>query len=163
MRGDPTPHLAAVAASLAATGQPDAAFAALERALGAAIGHKLFTILVYHADADESERRYTNQPESYPVGGRKKPNPGRWTEQVLGRKLPFIGYDAADIAEVFGDHALIASLGCASVLNLPVVWNGRLLGTLNLLHEARWYGEGDVPTGKLFAALATAPLLALAE
>ncbi|HWO06604.1 MAG TPA: GAF domain-containing protein [Methylomirabilota bacterium] len=52
------------------------------------------------------------------------------------------------------DHALIISLGCASVLNLPVVHDGRTLGVLTLLHEARWYGEDDVPLGQVFAALA---------
>ena len=163
MRSDPIPHLAAVAAALAEPGQPDAAFAALDRALAAAIGHKLFTILLHHPSLGESERRYTNQPKSYPVGGRKKPTSGRWTEQVLAKKRPFIGYDAADISDVFADHELIASLGCASVLNLPVLWDGKVLGTLNLLHEAGFYSEADVPTGSLFAALAVPPLLTLAE
>ena len=37
---------------------------------------------------------------------------------------------------------------------LPVVHDGRTLGVLNLLHEARWYGEDDVPLGQVFAALA---------
>ena len=67
---------------------------------------------------------------------------------------PYIGYTADDIRTVFFDHALIASLGCASVLNLPVVHDGRTLGVLNLLHEASWYGEDDVPLGQVFAALA---------
>jgi hypothetical protein len=161
-RPDPTPHLAAVAEALARPGQPDATFAALDRATAAAIGHKLFTVLLLHQAAGESERRYTNQPAAYPVGGRKKPNPGRWTRQVLEEKRPFIGYDAADISEVFGDHELIASLGCASVLNLPVLWEGRVLGTVNLLHEARWYAESDVAVGRLFAALAVPAYLAAA-
>ncbi|MBF8288327.1 MAG: histidine kinase, partial [Candidatus Rokubacteria bacterium] len=59
------------------------------------------------------------------------------------------------------DHALILSLGCASVLNLPVVWDGRTLGTINLLHEAGFYDEGDVPVGQIFAALAAPALLEL--
>jgi len=160
VRPDPAPHLAEVAEALARPGQPEASFAALVRAAAAAIGHKLFTVLVLHPEAGESERRYSNRPHEYPIGGRKKPNPGRWTRRILEEKQPFIGYDDADISEVFGDHALIASLGCASVLNLPVVWDGRVLGTLNLLHEARWYAESDVPTGRLFAALAVPAWLA---
>jgi hypothetical protein len=61
---------------------------------------------------------------------------------------------------VFFDHALIASLGCASVLNLPVKHDGRILGTINLLHEEAWYEEGDVPIGLGFAGLAIPALLA---
>jgi len=39
------------------------------------------------------------------------------------------------------------------VLNLPVVWDGRVLGTINLLHEANLYDETDAPVGLPFAAL----------
>ena len=153
-RADPLPHLAAVAAALAAPGQPDAAFRALDRAMDAVIGHKLFTVLRHHPASSESERRYTNQPKAYPVGGRKPVIPSPWTEQVFGRREPYIGRTAADIRAVFFDHELIASLGCDSVLNLPVVHDVRVLGTVNLLHEAGWYDESDLPVGRLFAALA---------
>ena len=37
---------------------------------------------------------------------------------------------------------LILSLGCESVLNLPVLFDGRVLGTVNLLHEARLVRRG---------------------
>ena len=62
---------------------------------------------------------------------------------------------------MFFDHALIASLGWGSVLNLPVVWDGRTLGTINLLHEEGWYDEADAGVGLLFAGLATAAYLTL--
>jgi hypothetical protein len=80
---------------------------------------------------------------------------------VLRDHTPYLGRTAEDIRAVFFDHELIASLGCASVLNLPVVWDGRILGTLNLLHEAHWYDEGDVPVGLVFAALAVPAFLAV--
>lgn len=160
---NPLPHLHAVAAALAASGDPTAAFAALDRAMAATLGHKLFTILLLHSGTGESERFYTNQPEAYPVGGRKPLNPTFWATQVLGEKRPYIGRSAADIRAVFFDHALIASLGCDSVLNLPVIHGGRVLGTINLLHEAGWYGEGDVQLGLVFAALAVPAYRALAR
>jgi len=62
---------------------------------------------------------------------------------------------------VFFDHELILSLGCESVLNVPVAWDGRVLGTINLLHEAGWYDEADVPVALAFAALAVPACLAL--
>jgi GAF domain-containing protein len=151
---DPAPHLAAVAAALAHPGQPARLWAALDAALGAVIGHKLFTVLRYHADSHESERCYTNQPAAYPVGGRKPFNESAWSRQVFVERRPYIGRTAEDIRTVFFDHALIASLGCDAVLNVPVVHDGRVLGTLNLLHEAGWYDEHDLAPGLLFAALA---------
>ena len=151
---DPLPHLAAVSAAIRSSGQPEATFRALDAAVAATLGHKLFTCLLHHPAVHESERRYTNQPEAYPVGGRKPVPASQWARRLFEERQPHIGYTADDIREVFFDHALIASLGCASVLNLPVVHDGRTLGVLNLLHEASWYGEDDVPLGQVFAALA---------
>ncbi len=153
---DPRPHLEAVAAVATLPGQPQALFGALDAALGAVLGHKLFTLMRYHERTGESERIYTTHPREYPVGGKKPLNPTAWTEQVLRRQQPYLGRTPADVQTVFFDHALIASLGCGSVLNLPVVWDGRVLGTINLLHEAGWYDETDAPVGLIFAALAIA-------
>jgi len=83
-RVDPVPHLAAVAAALARPGQPAPLWAALDAALGAVIGHRLFTVLRYHPDSRESERCYTNQPVAYPVGGRKPFTESAWSRQVFG-------------------------------------------------------------------------------
>jgi transcriptional regulator with GAF, ATPase, and Fis domain len=132
--------------------------AKLDAALAALLGHKLFTAMRYHDDTGESERIYTNQPRAYPVGGRKAMNATPWAQQVIHEGRPYLGRTAADIKAVFFDWELIASLGCASVLNLPVVADGRLLGTLNLLHEEGWYDDEDIPVGLQIAALA-APML----
>ena len=158
---DPLPHLEAVARAMRDPGQPESGFRALDLAMGAVIGHKLFTVLLHHAEVGESERRYTNQPAAYPVGGRKPVTASAWTDRLFVERRPYIGRSAEDIRTVFFDHELILSLGCASVLNLPVVWNGRTLGTINLLHEAGWYDEADLPVAETFAALAAPALLEL--
>ena len=158
-RPDPMPHLAMVAAAMAAAGQPATMFRALDGALAAVLGHKLFTVLLHHPATRESERLYTNQPAAYPVGGRKELGDTAWSRRLLGEGRAYIGRNAADIREHFPDHALIASLGCASILNLPVVWNQRVLGTVNLLHDEGWYDDGDVPIGLAFAALAVPAFL----
>jgi len=160
---DPLPHLLAVARAMRGPGSPEAALAGLDAAMGATIGHKLFTCLLHHSAARESERRYTNQPVAYPVGGRKPVPDSAWARRLFVEHEPYIGYGADDIREVFFDHVLIASLGCASVLNVPVVHDGRTLGVLNLLHEARWYDEGDAPLAQVFAALAVPAFLRLAR
>ena len=160
---DPLPHLLAVARAMRSPASPEAALTALDAAMGATIGHKLFTCLLHHPAARESERRYTNQPAAYPVGGRKPVPDSAWARRLFVEREPYIGYTADDIREVFFDHVLIASLGCASVLNVPVVHDGRTLGVLNLLHEARWYDEADAPLAQVFAALAAPAFLKLAR
>lgn len=160
---DPLPHLLAVARAMRSPASPEATLTALDAAMGATIGHKLFTCLLHHPAARESERRYTNQPAAYPVGGRKPVPDSAWARRLFVEREPYIGYTADDIREVFFDHALIASLGCASVLNVPVVHDGRTLGVLNLLHEARWYDEADAPLAQVFAALAAPAFLKLAR
>jgi hypothetical protein len=158
-RPDPWPHLAAVATAVRDADQPTATFRALEAALVAAIGARLFTILLKHSDGS-SERFWTNRPE-YPVGGRKPPNDTFWARHVLDQQRCYRANDFAGIAAVFFDHALIRSLGCESVLNIPVVWAGEALGTINLLDVAGHYTEADEATGRLFAALAVPAYLTL--
>ncbi|MBR1172771.1 GAF domain-containing protein [Bradyrhizobium sp. KB893862 SZCCT0404] len=153
------PLLCAVAASQGRVDQPAALFAALDDAMKSAIGHKLFTILTYDDDTGEAARVYSNLPGPYPTGGRKRLAPGPWTEAVLDRGEAYIGYNRDDLRTVFADHELIASLGCESVLNMPVRWRGRTLGSLNLLHEAGWYGYDDAAACLPFAQLALPALL----
>ena len=158
-RVDPMPHLEAVARAMVDAGQPERAFRALDHAMGAVIGHKLFTVLVHHPTSQESERRYTNQPAAYPVGGRKPVTASPWTERLFVERRPYIGRTANDIRRVFFDHELILSLGCESAMNVPVVYAGRLLGTMNLLDAAGHYKESDVAKCEPYAALMIGPFL----
>ncbi len=160
-RPDPAAAIAAVLAAQREENQPQTLFRALDAALAAAIGNILFTILVHHPAAPESERFYSNRPAEYPLGGRKPVTDSPWMRQVIGRGEPYIGRNAADICEVFFDHALIHSLGCESVLNMPVRWRNRTLGTLNLLHRAGYYEESDLPVVRLFAGLTLPGLMIL--
>lgn len=159
-RPDPMPHLAAVVAAHREADQPEVTFRAVDAALAATTGHILFTILIHHPGLKQSERFYSNMPDAYPVGGRKPVTDRPWMQSVIGRGEPYIGRTREDIKEVFFDYELIWSLGCESVLNMPVRWQGQTLGTLNLLHKAGWYDESDIAVTRLFAHLAL-PAMAL--
>lgn len=150
----------AVALAHADTAQPQATFGAIDKAVAATIGHRLFTILVHHRAARESERVYTNMREAYPVGGRKPITDSPWMQQVMQQGRPYIGRNADDLRDVFYDHELIVSLGCRSVLNIPLRWRGETLGTLNMLHEENWYGTGHVELARVFAQLAVPAVMA---
>ncbi len=103
------------------------------------VGHKLFTLMVVERDSGEAARIYSSMPEAYPVSGKKLIEASSWTEQVIDRHETFVANDIEGIAEVFGDFELIASLGCESVINIPVVVAGIAVGTINCLAEAGHY------------------------
>jgi GAF domain-containing protein len=139
--------------------QPHATFHAIDAVLSDAPGHILFTVLAHHPALRQSQRCYTNMPEAYPIGGRKPVTDSAWMQRVIHGGEPYIGRTRDDIAAHFFDHALIHSLGCESILNMPVRWRGQTLGTLNLCHRAGHYAESDLPRLRLIAQLAAPALL----
>lgn len=133
-------------------GQPTPLFKGLERATRDLVGHELFTLL--YADGEEVARIHSNRPAEYPASGRKRMGPTPWGDLVLRRREPYLGRDAAAIRWAFPDHALIASMGLASVINVPVVYDGKAIGTMNLLAPEGHYREEHVAP-----VVALAPLL----
>jgi GAF domain-containing protein len=126
-------------ATLATAAEPQEAFAALGRLTEELVGVKLFTIMTHDAETREASRIFSNMPDAYPVSGKKPANETDWSRQVMGEKRTFVANDIEGIAQVFYDHELIKSLGCESVINVPVIVAGRVLGTINCLHEAGFY------------------------
>jgi hypothetical protein len=64
------------------------------------------------------------------------------------------------VREAFADHALIASLGIGAIMNVPIAWAGRRLGTMNVSHEAGWFTDDDARAGRLVAPFLVPALLA---
>jgi GAF domain-containing protein len=131
----------------AGQGAPADLYRAIEAVSGETIGHRLFTIMRHDPERAEVERVHSNMPAVYPVGGRKRKKDTTWSAQVLGTMQVFRANDAAGIRAAFDDHATILQLGLGSVLNIPVVSEGRCVGTMNLLHEPAWYLPQDEATG----------------
>ena len=130
---DPGDARRAFDAALAAAATPEAAFAALRRLADALVGARLFTVMTVDMRAGLARRAYTSDPASYPATGTKPVRHDAWFEVVHGRHETFVANTLADIARVFPDHDLIGALGCASVVNLPVLRAGALVATVNLL------------------------------
>jgi len=122
--------------AMAATDQPAAIFEAVHHAVNDAVGVTLFTIMRLNRAKGVAERIYTNMPDAYPAGGEKVMEPNKWTAVVEDREETFVANTIEEIAEVFGDHELIKSLGCESVMNVPINLRGQVVGTLNCLNVA---------------------------
>jgi GAF domain-containing protein len=152
--------LAAVAEVIASTHEPETVFRAVEALAQTAIGFRLFTIMRLHAESAEVERLYSSLPEAYPVSGRKPKQGTPWGEPVLDRGEIFIANTPAEVERAFADHALIFSLGIGAIMNVPIRWSGRSLGTMNICHQAGWFTEADREPGRLLAGFLVPPLLA---
>ena len=107
---------------------------------------KLFTVMTHDGKKRRGEpASIPNMPDAYPVSGTKPANQTDWSRQVIERQAaPFVANDIDGIAAVFPDHELIKSLGCESVINVPIVVGGEVLGTINCLHEAGFYTSEKV-------------------
>lgn len=141
---DKPDHIEFYSALAAADAQPKTTFDALWHLTAETVGAKLFTLMSFDQKTGVAERFYSNMPEAYPVSGTKPVNPTHWSRQVLQEQRTFVANDIGGIAEVFYDHELIKSLGCESVMNIPVVIAGQVAGTVNCLHEAGFYTDEKV-------------------
>ena len=131
----------------------NAAFDALYALTSATVGVKLFTFMRVDMAQEHASRSYTSDPEAYPVSGTKPITYDRWFNQVHGEKRVFVANTLADIAQVFPDYELIGRLGCGSVINLPVVLEDTLVGTVNLLHEEHYYTPERVTRAETLLAV----------
>jgi transcriptional regulator with GAF, ATPase, and Fis domain len=144
-------EIATCRAAGAMPGQPAPLYRAIDEAVQRLVGHKLFTLLV--VDGQEVARVYSSNPKDYPVSGRKPMNRTPWGDHVMKGRKTWIARSAEDIKWAFFDHQLIHSLGCDSCVNVPVVYDDKVIGTMNVLHEAGWFDEAKAATIGAFTPL----------
>jgi len=131
----------------------NAVWEALKDLSESVVGHKLFTIMTVDNAAGLARRAYTSHPRDYPVSGTKPIHRDQWFDIVHGERRSFVANTIADIVKVFPDFELIASLGCGSVINLPVVLRGELVATVNMLDEEHHYTPERVAAAKAAPAV----------
>lgn len=144
-----------VAAAVGDPAAPAYLYETVGDALAILCGWRLYTLLTVTPDGTEVERIHTSDPAAYPLQGRKRMGPTPWGAHVLKGQRPWMCNDADGIRWAFPDHELIASLGCESSVNVPVLYAGRTLGTLNILDRAGAYTPEKMDTATLFAAFLT--------
>lgn len=130
--------------ALAKATKADEPFAALWRLTDAVIGAKLFTLMEANMKTEHAGRIFTSHPEEYPVSGSKPIRYNEWFDVVHKQRRTFVANNLIDIDKVFPDAELIGQLGCASVINLPIVLNDTLVGTVNILNGENHHTEERV-------------------
>ena len=123
---------------------------------------ELFTVMTVDMKAGLARRAYSTQPIQYPVSGTKPITRNSWFDIVHGERRSFVANTIEDISNVFPDHELIASLGCGSVINLPVILKGDLVATINLLDAPHHYTATIVENAEGYLAIPARLCCALA-
>ncbi len=108
------------------------------------VGFKLYSLTKIEGNDGTVCRIYTTDEDSYPAGGYKPIPENLWTEKVIDKQQSFLATSIEEISTVFYDYELIESLGLGSVINVPVILFGKVIGTVNLLHEKGFYTQDSI-------------------
>lgn len=108
------------------------------------VGCKLFTVMTVDMKNQLARRAYSSNLEAYPVSGTKPIHYDAWFDVVHRQKRSFVANTIKEIAAVFPDHEKIWSLGCGSVVNLPLIVDAELVATVNILHSEQHYSPERV-------------------
>lgn len=153
--------LAELLLSLAEPGQPQTVFERVDRALADTVGQVFMTVLRVRPDG-LGERLYSNQPEAYPMPYVKGFPGNGWVEQVLQRAQPLLVRNMDEFMKVFVGRDVMESLGCGCLLNMPVIWDGKVRGTVNIGdREGRYDDETIRRAAPIVAVLG--PVMALSR
>ncbi|MEV0995985.1 GAF domain-containing protein [Nonomuraea sp. NPDC050202] len=132
----------------------------LEERVRREVGVRLFTVLAWVPERRALRRVHSSHPEQYPVGGEKTVEVAQdWLATCIEGRQPYFGRDKAAVREIFADHELIESLGCGSIINVPVLGDdGEVLGVLNILDAEGTYDDTSVAAAQAIAKDAAACL-----
>lgn len=122
------------------------------------VGARLFTMSVLADEGTSMARVYTTHPEVYPVGGKKtyaRDTSSIWLKQVIEGRQPFLGKDKEAVRSFFFDHATIEALGCGAIINVPVIQDGNVIGSINILDAEGAYDERSVEAAVAIAEHST--------
>ena len=117
------------------------------------IGHRLFTLTVVDHSIKYVERVYSNNTKIYPLLGTKPIPKNSWTNKVINNKKYFFGESKNQIKKLFFDYKNFFSLECGSIINIPIINDQKILGTLNILHKERFYTKKSVKMIQPYAQL----------
>jgi len=123
---------------------PEHAFQNLRDHVTRRVCARLFTMLQGRPETGILRRVYTSHRTEYPVGPRSVEISTAWLQVVIGERRTFLAATPDELAEVFGDADLIASLGCGAVINAPIIAEGDVVGVLAILDAAGSYDLSSV-------------------
>jgi len=136
-----------------------ALFAAITDVARRRVDAGLVTAMRHDEAATTVERIYSSNEQAYPVGGRKLKRDTGWSRKVLAEHQVLLSAGDEGIRESFDDHAIIFGLGLHSCVNVPLVSNGKCIGTLNVLRAHAEWSEDEIALVRALGIAAVAGVL----
>ncbi len=139
---------------------PGALFEILCARLHESVGHELLTLLAPDERGIRLVRPYSSKPDQFPPGEADLVEGTRWFRELFVEKRPVVANDRHAIREWLPDYNDAAAAGYASLLNLPIVLGGEVVGLINMMAGRRHFDERRVEATRLQTPLAALVLLA---
>ena len=150
--------LAGLTRAVDAGASDEAVFDLLGGAMSELVGFKVYTVLRIDPVTLRSVRLHSSEP-SYAIGGTKQHVRSAWSEAIFGDRTVFLAPGLDAVRATFPDSAGIEAVGCGSVLAVPIITDGQVVGTMNLWHRDGFYDRRNGEVSLPFAA-AVAPVCA---
>jgi GAF domain-containing protein len=139
-----TDHLQIVQA-VARSGQPAPALECLCALFRQAVGFDLFTVTLMKQPTDaggsivSGYRMYSTIPDAFPAVVEVPFGSKEWTHAMVVEKQILVMDTVEDYRRYYEGWASLKKAGYRSAANLPVVFNGAALGTINLTSKKEAY------------------------
>ena len=147
--------------SAGAAKSPATLFAAIAEVARRRVGAGLVTAMRHDEAASMVERIYSSNEQAYPVGGRKVKQESDWSRHVLIEQRVLVSAGDEAIRKHYNDHAIIFGLGLHSCVNVPLVSQGKCIGTLNVLRAQAEWSEEQITIARELGIAALAGVLAM--
>ncbi|CAB3674797.1 GAF domain-containing protein [Achromobacter piechaudii] len=144
---------AAHARALGMAPDRDAQWQAVSALLAEAFGHQLFTALLYLEEQRLMKRLYTSDESISPLGGFKATGNGPWSRHVLEQGQMYVASNEDDVRTVFSEAPMLIERGLQSAFNIPVRYQGRVVGSLNMLAGRHAYDGVDRELAAVIAGM----------
>ena len=141
---------------------PQALFGLLAARLGESVGYKLLTLLTADEDGSRLIRPYSSRPDQFPCGAADPVEDTPWFRRLFVEQEAVVANDAASIRDWLPAFANAETLGYDSLLNLPIVVSGKVVGLINVMGGSNHFDERRVAATRDETPLAALALLALA-
>lgn len=147
--------------SAGAAESPLALFEAIHQVAQRRVDAGLVTAMRHDEPAATVERLYSSNPQAYPVGGRKLKQDSDWSQHVLVERRVLVSAGDDAIKKHYVDHPTIFGLGLHSCVNVPLVSEGRCIGTLNVLNARSVWSDDEVAVARALGLAALSAVLML--
>ena len=154
LNADDVETLSAGAAKSAA-----ALFRAIEDVATRRVDAGLVTMMRHDAAESTVWRLYSSNPRAYPVGGKKLKRDTAWGRKVLTEHRVLVSAGDEGLRESFDDYPTIIGLGLHSCVNVPLVSDGKCVGTMNVSRAQVEWSDDEITVVRALGLAALAGVL----